>query len=178
MLDQFFGNVCELDLVFNFYKVRVKMRGSQWSVHGAVVLTPDDRSTLSWTKSFSPARSKKQANRSCLRDWSILINWSSESGQRPASTMKSALMPYQHYRLHRLTQHSHLHGVSGVLWLSLDNIITHVHVHIHFFISKGVNSGDIKDQMSNRSFHNFGPNVEITDQSIVAPSFSTRILSL
>ena len=23
VLDQFFGNVCELDLVFNFYKVRV-----------------------------------------------------------------------------------------------------------------------------------------------------------
>lgn len=25
VLDQFFGNVCELDLVFNFYKVRTWM---------------------------------------------------------------------------------------------------------------------------------------------------------
>ena len=27
VLDQFFGNVCELDLVFNFYKVRRVLRG-------------------------------------------------------------------------------------------------------------------------------------------------------
>ena len=27
MLDSFFGNVCELDLVFNFYKVRKQMAG-------------------------------------------------------------------------------------------------------------------------------------------------------
>jgi AP-2 complex subunit sigma-1 len=26
VLDQFFGNVCELDLVFNFYKVRLKSK--------------------------------------------------------------------------------------------------------------------------------------------------------
>ncbi len=28
MLDSFFGNVCELDLVFNFYKVRACVFGS------------------------------------------------------------------------------------------------------------------------------------------------------
>lgn len=27
MLDQFFGNVCELDLVFNFYKVGPHLQG-------------------------------------------------------------------------------------------------------------------------------------------------------
>lgn len=29
VLDQFFGNVCELDLVFNFYKVRYRTYGME-----------------------------------------------------------------------------------------------------------------------------------------------------
>jgi hypothetical protein len=56
---------------------------------------------------------------------------------RHRGRLKSASMPYRHYRLHRLTQHSHLHGVSGVLWFSLDNSITHVHVHIRFHFQGG-----------------------------------------
>lgn len=50
-----------------------------WS--GAVVLMiSNDRSTLSWTKSFSQARSKKRASKLFLRAWSILINWNSGCG--------------------------------------------------------------------------------------------------
>jgi AP-2 complex subunit sigma-1 len=40
VLDQFFGNVCELDLVFNFYKVRaVYFGGSCSGASRAAVLT-------------------------------------------------------------------------------------------------------------------------------------------
>ena len=34
VLDQFFGNVCELDLVFNFYKVRVLKQESRFGRGG------------------------------------------------------------------------------------------------------------------------------------------------
>src|SRR4051794_38418884 len=63
-------------------------------------------------------------------------------------------------------------GYCGFHWTTL------LLMFMFIFIFKGVNSGDINDQISNHSFHHFGPNVEITDQSIVVPSFSTRILSL
>jgi hypothetical protein len=65
-------------------------------------------------------------------------------------------------------------GYCGFHWTTLLLMF----MFIFIFTFKGVNSEDIKDQISNRSFHHFGPNVEITDQSIVVPSFSTRILSL
>lgn len=45
VLDQFFGNVCELDLVFNFYKVTKTLEQS-------LVASNIRRSTLSLTKSF------------------------------------------------------------------------------------------------------------------------------
>lgn len=41
VLDQFFGNVCELDLVFNFYKVRARVRnGCSEGVSFATVACP------------------------------------------------------------------------------------------------------------------------------------------
>jgi AP-2 complex subunit sigma-1 len=38
VLDQFFGNVCELDLVFNFYKVRSSGSGRRRKVLAAMRL--------------------------------------------------------------------------------------------------------------------------------------------
>ena len=46
VLDSFFGNVCELDLVFNFYKVGT--RRVCFDVDIELIIT---RSTRSWTKS-------------------------------------------------------------------------------------------------------------------------------
>lgn len=40
VLDQFFGNVCELDLVFNFYKVSVVV--VEW-LHGPFTFSPGMR---------------------------------------------------------------------------------------------------------------------------------------
>ena len=71
VLDQFFGNVCELDLVFNFYKVCVERRMVQsraaippgMNRSGVPKLT-DDRCTPFSTRYSSPARSKRRVNRS------------------------------------------------------------------------------------------------------------------
>ena len=51
VLDTFFGNVCELDLVFNFYKVRYCQRNT------------NDRSMRSWMRSFWQARSRRPVRR-------------------------------------------------------------------------------------------------------------------
>lgn len=62
VLDQFFGNVCELDLVFNFYKVRlVPLALGHLEADGETL----SRSMPSSMRCFSPARSKKQVNRWC-----------------------------------------------------------------------------------------------------------------
>jgi hypothetical protein len=60
VLDAFFGNVCELDLVFNFYKVSA-LRG--YTEENSSV--DFDRCTPSWTKCFWPGKSKKQAKTLC-----------------------------------------------------------------------------------------------------------------
>ena len=39
VLDQFFGNVCELDLVFNFYKVTLRLGFRRFGVFIRAVLT-------------------------------------------------------------------------------------------------------------------------------------------
>lgn len=74
VLDQFFGNVCELDLVFNFYKVWLgNNRTDQkdgYTDWGYI------RSTLFWTKSFSLARLRKRVSKWFSRDSSIWTNWS------------------------------------------------------------------------------------------------------
>ena len=38
VLDQFFGNVCELDLVFNFYKVRREKKNQRWRIFYRLIL--------------------------------------------------------------------------------------------------------------------------------------------
>ena len=42
VLDQFFGNVCELDLVFNFYKVRWSLSAvvAHWKILGWIEMLP------------------------------------------------------------------------------------------------------------------------------------------
>lgn len=91
VLDQFFGNVCELDLVFNFYKVRVfwvTKSGAIAFIIETLVLANTIffamlyRSTQSWTKSSWRVRSKKPANKSFLRGWSI---WTSSSERHTAA---------------------------------------------------------------------------------------------
>lgn len=60
VLDQFFGNVCELDLVFNFYKVGASPRdkSKHWQVADAL-----NRFMQFWTKSSWPARFKRRQNK-------------------------------------------------------------------------------------------------------------------
>lgn len=57
VLDAFFGNVCELDLVFNFYKVGENIEG------GRTQLTNVCRYMPSWMKSSWLVRLRKQVNR-------------------------------------------------------------------------------------------------------------------
>jgi hypothetical protein len=77
VLDSFFGNVCELDLVFNFYKVRdtptegrrVSFGGMNME-HGGTeaekINTYDMcRFTLFWMKCSLQGRLKRQASRWC-----------------------------------------------------------------------------------------------------------------
>jgi hypothetical protein len=72
VLDQFFGNVCELDLVFNFYKV-----GGNRPVRrlGCKLMKDSSRSTPYSMRSSSPVRLKRPANKSYCRGWSIWTNW-------------------------------------------------------------------------------------------------------
>lgn len=68
--DSFFDNVCELDLVFNFYKVCD-------SLHCSVSLSLIRiRCTPSWTRSSSQERSKRRARTSCWQDLRHWRNWS------------------------------------------------------------------------------------------------------
>ena len=59
VLDAFFGNVCELDLVFNFYKVG-GCNSAGFNGTRTLMLT---RCMLSWTRSFSLARLRRRASR-------------------------------------------------------------------------------------------------------------------
>jgi hypothetical protein len=66
VLDQFFGNVCELDLVFNFYKVssgKQRARKGNMGRNGADI--GGHRFTLSWMKYSWRERSKRRVNRLC-----------------------------------------------------------------------------------------------------------------
>jgi len=77
VLDSFFGNVCELDLVFNFYKVsgrggerggegeRPRRGGMRWRWRWRANERRTNRSTPSSTRCSWPARSRRRANRSC-----------------------------------------------------------------------------------------------------------------
>ena len=63
VLDQFFGNVCELDLVFNFYKVCFAvLAAAGWFDHGRLLMP--SRYTLYLTKSSSLARLRRRASKS------------------------------------------------------------------------------------------------------------------
>ena len=66
VLDAFFGNVCELDLVFNFYKVCARERGFLRSPPrgGSRLTRPGRRSMPSWTRCSWRARSRRRASRS------------------------------------------------------------------------------------------------------------------
>jgi hypothetical protein len=99
VLDAFFGNVCELDLVFNFYKVCLKSGGRRNWGRGErrvekemymerilealfgngrekkIVRLTIHRSTPSSTKCSLRARLRRRVNRWCSHDWRILINW-------------------------------------------------------------------------------------------------------
>ena len=59
VLDAFFGNVCELDLVFNFYKVRTTLL--LYIMEG--ILTLLDRCMPSWMRCFWLVRLKRRASR-------------------------------------------------------------------------------------------------------------------
>jgi hypothetical protein len=61
VLDAFFGNVCELDLVFNFYKVG----GSSGGMGMRVVLMWLCRFMLFWMRSSSLEKLRRRVNRSC-----------------------------------------------------------------------------------------------------------------
>lgn len=63
--DSFFGNVCELDLVFNFYKVG-RLVCVVRSVQQAHHRVRPCRSMPSSTRSFWQAKSKRQASLSFL----------------------------------------------------------------------------------------------------------------
>jgi hypothetical protein len=75
VLDQFFGNVCELDLVFNFYKVR-STRRIHWKVTDEVLTLYSTRSTRYSTRSSWLERFKRHRNKLCLHDSSIWTSWS------------------------------------------------------------------------------------------------------
>lgn len=67
VLDAFFGNVCELDLVFNFYKVGTIAMAD--ACHGSLqhrtVWLTGARSTQFWMKFSWPAKSKRQVKMWC-----------------------------------------------------------------------------------------------------------------
>lgn len=69
VLDQFFGNVCELDLVFNFYKVRLLcLAGWREQAGGddcTMLMVLLSRFMLFLTKSSLLAKLKRQASKSC-----------------------------------------------------------------------------------------------------------------
>lgn len=64
VLDQFFGNVCELDLVFNFYKVRFPVVPLGSSRDMADVPSFSYRFMRFWTRSSLRVKSKRPANKS------------------------------------------------------------------------------------------------------------------
>ena len=67
VLDQFFGSVCELDLVFNFYKVT--------PVHAANYCECNAfRCTLFSTSSFWPAKCRKPASSRFWVEFANLIS--------------------------------------------------------------------------------------------------------
>ena len=72
-LDTFFDNVCELDLVFNFYKVYYSVVFcTQWHPPIWVIF----RFMRFWTKFSLPERLKRQAKMLCSWDWRNWRNWS------------------------------------------------------------------------------------------------------
>lgn len=85
VLDSFFGNVCELDLVFNFYKVGSTLLHSLKRRHkGRIGLGRKrianaldvHRCMQSWTRCSWQARLRRRANRSYSSDWSTWTSWS------------------------------------------------------------------------------------------------------
>jgi hypothetical protein len=64
VLDQFFGNVCELDLVFNFYKVGITMSATTENSGQDCTLMLPSRYMRYLTRSFLLARLKRLANKS------------------------------------------------------------------------------------------------------------------
>jgi hypothetical protein len=63
-IDSFFDNVCELDLVFNFYKVLLSFAPSLY-----LILNRHLRSTQFWTRSSWQARSRRRVRTWYWRDW-------------------------------------------------------------------------------------------------------------
>lgn len=64
VLDQFFGNVCELDLVFNFYKVGITMSATTENSRRDCTLMLPFRYMQYLTRSFLLARLKRRVNKS------------------------------------------------------------------------------------------------------------------
>jgi hypothetical protein len=64
VLDQVFGNVCELDLVFNFYKVGITMSATTNNSGQEYTLMLPFRYMRYLTRSFLLARLKRLANKS------------------------------------------------------------------------------------------------------------------
>jgi hypothetical protein len=64
VLDQFFGNVCELDLVFNFYKVGITMSATAENSGQDSTLMLPFRYMQYLTRSFLLVRLKRRANKS------------------------------------------------------------------------------------------------------------------
>ena len=70
--DAFFDNVCELDLVFNFYKVRCDLL----IIRADPDPVADIRFTPFWTKYSWQERSKKRAKTWSCPDWRLWRSWS------------------------------------------------------------------------------------------------------
>lgn len=89
VLDSFFGNVCELDLVFNFYKVglvatfilgEVEKREHEGRIgRGEQRIANElgiNRCMQFWTRCSWQARLRRRANKSYSSDWSTWTSWS------------------------------------------------------------------------------------------------------
>jgi hypothetical protein len=70
--DAFFDNVCELDLVFNFYKVRSDFL----TIRANADPVADIRFMPFWTKYFWQERLKKRAKMWSCPDWRLWRSWS------------------------------------------------------------------------------------------------------
>lgn len=120
VLDQFFGNVCELDLVFNFYKVRACdvsyssgvgpghggraswwKRSCLWLIGEPLAANGVSyRYMLFWTRCSLRVKSRRRASRSYSRGWNTWTNWNEEKAvsrrvdcKRVWRQMKSCSMP-------------------------------------------------------------------------------------